>query len=93
MNFTTPFVLSIKFVERFFDVESFTPVDVLLNEALSLAEDAEYCARASQNWNVIVGDEHPLVHYIFNNQSAVRKFDTAYADKFLLSMKAVEEDL
>lgn len=74
-------------------IKASTIENVLLNEELSLAEDAEYCARASQNWNIIVGDEHPLVHYIFNDQSAVRKFDTAYADKFLSSMKAVEEDL
>ena len=52
-------------------IKASTIENVLLNEELSLAEDAEYCARASQNWSVIVGDEHPLVHYIFNDQSAI----------------------
>ena len=74
-------------------IKASTISNLFLDEELSLAEDAEYCARASQNWNVIVGDVHPLVHYVFNDQSAVRKFDTAYANKFLLSMQAVEKDL
>ena len=74
-------------------IKAETIKNVFLNENLCLAEDAEYCARACQNWKVIAGNKNALVHYVFNEQSAVRKFDTAYADKFLLSMNAVEEDL
>lgn len=67
--------------------------EIYFNETLSAAEDAEFMFRASCAAQRIVYINMICYHYWFNSNSAVRKYRNDYADKYILSMEAINRDI
>lgn len=66
---------------------------IYFNNALSAAEDAEFMFRAACAANRIMYIGNICYHYWFNADSAVRKYRKDYADKYILSMEAIQQDI
>lgn len=64
-----------------------------LNEGLAAAEDAEFLFRAACEASTIVYITDLCYHYWFNPASAVRKYRSDYADRYIASMNALKADI
>lgn len=66
---------------------------IYFNERLSAAEDAEFMFRAACAAKRIAYTNTICYHYWFNSNSAVRRYQNDYADKYILSMEALKRDI
>lgn len=64
---------------------------VRFNEKITVGEDALFNVELCKNLENIIIYNKPLYNYYFNPNSAVRKFDTNYAQKYISSMKTMKE--
>lgn len=62
-------------------------------EALSAAEDAEFMFRAACAASKIIYISEICYHYWFNANSAVRRYQRDYAEKYIRSMEALDGDI
>ena len=67
--------------------------NINFNISLTHAEDAEFCVRLSKYINKIVKINEPLYNYRFNSESAVRKFDKEYSNKYLKSLLETKKNI
>lgn len=64
---------------------------ISFNERIEVGEDALFNIQLSTYIKKAVFLKQPLYNYRINNQSVVKKYDENYANKYLKSMKIIEE--
>ena len=67
--------------------------EIFFREELSAAEDAEFMFRAACAARCIAYLPLPMYHYWFNAGSAVRRYRSDYAQRYIRSMEAIRADL
>lgn len=66
---------------------------IYFDEALSSAEDAEFMFRAACTANKIIYITKTCYHYWYNANSAVRRYQSDYVERYSRAMRALKKDI